>query len=343
MRCGYVSDIELIDDFPSKFLVDITRQHRWARGDAQIIGWLGNKVKNKNGRKVKNPVNLLGRYKILDNIVRMFLHPMLLLTLFLAFTGSFEMSVFWICFVILEIAVSILFFLKSKMAKREKGKKDVYYKNLYFGGKSIILRSYIVFVTIPYYSKLYMDAFFRTMYRLLYSHKNLLNWITAEEVEKTVNGDLKNYIRNFSFNIITSIAFIVIGIITNNPLAFLLAAVFLTGPFVLYTVSRTIDYHSVDLKERKIEEIKDLALRTWKYFEDNLCEEYNYLIPDNYQENREEKLDMRTSPTAIGFSLSSIVCAYELEFIDEDKAIDLLGKILTSIESLDKWHGHLYN
>ncbi|MBQ6497272.1 MAG: hypothetical protein IJI58_00980 [Bacilli bacterium] len=343
LRCGYVSDIELIDDFPSKFLVDITRQHRWARGDAQIIGWLGNKVKNKNGRKVKNPVNLLGRYKILDNIVRMFLHPMLLLTLFLAFTGSFEMSVFWICFVILEIAVSILFFLKSKMAKREKGKKDVYYKNLYFGGKSIILRSYIVFVTIPYYSKLYMDAFFRTMYRLLYSHKNLLNWITAEEVEKTVDGSLKNYIRNFSFNIITSIAFIVIGIITNNPLAFLLAAVFLTGPFVLYTVSRTIDYHSVDLKERKIEEIKDLALRTWKYFEDNLCEEYNYLIPDNYQENREEKLDMRTSPTAIGFSLSSIVCAYELEFIDEDKAIDLLGKILTSIESLDKWHGHLYN
>ena len=160
------------------------------------------------------------------------------------------------------------------------------------------------------------------MYRLFYSHKNLLNWITAEEVEKTVNGDLKNYIRNFSFNIFTSFVFIVIGYITNNYLAYLLAAVFLTGPFVLYTVSKTIDYHSVDLKERKIDEIEDLALRTWKYFEDNLCEEYNFLIPDNYQDNREEKLDMRTSPTAIGFSLSSVVCAYELEFIDEEKAIN---------------------
>ena len=48
IRCGYVSDVELLDDFPSKFLVDVTRQHRWARGDTQIIGWLGNKVPNKN-------------------------------------------------------------------------------------------------------------------------------------------------------------------------------------------------------------------------------------------------------------------------------------------------------
>ena len=81
MRCGYVSDIEMIDDFPSKFLTDITRHHRWARGDVQIISWLLGKVRNKNGQKVKNPINLLGKWKILDNIVRMFLHPTLLLIL----------------------------------------------------------------------------------------------------------------------------------------------------------------------------------------------------------------------------------------------------------------------
>ena len=60
------------------------------------------------------------------------------------------------------------------------------------------------------------------------------------------------------------------------------------------------------------------------YFKDNLKEEYNYLIPDNYQENREEKLDMRTSPTAIGFSLTATICAEELGFIDKEKANDLL-------------------
>ena len=344
LRCGYISDIELIDDFPAKFLTDVTRHHRWARGDTQIIGWLRNKVPNKNNRKIANPINLLGKYKILDNIIRMFLNPMLLLILLLCFTGTIEKSIFWILFVVLEIAISIIFFLKSKVTSTKNiGKKNVYYRNLYFGGKSLLLRSYIVFATIPYYSKLYMDAFFRTMYRLLYSHKNLLNWITAEEVEKTVDGSLKNYIRNFIFNIIISIVLIAIGVYTKNYLTFIISAIFLSAPFVLYFVSKDINHNQVELKEKKVEKIKELAERTWKYFDDNLTEEYNYLIPDNYQENREEKLDMRTSPTAIGYSLVSVISAYELEFIDKKKAIFLLEKVLSAIDSLEKWHGHLYN
>ena len=178
IRCGYVSDIEFLDDFPSKFLIDVTRQHRWARGDTQIINWLLNKVPNKENKQVKNPITLLGKFKIFDNIFRMFLNPMLLLILFLAFVS--KNTYLWIGLVVLEIAISILFFLKSKMYKRNKDQKEIYYKNIYHGGKSIFLRSYIVFATIPYYSKLYMDAFFRTLYRLFFSHKNLLNWITAE-------------------------------------------------------------------------------------------------------------------------------------------------------------------
>ena len=343
LRCGYISDIELIDDFPAKFLTDVTRHHRWARGDTQIIGWLFNKVPNKNSKKVKNPINLLGKYKILDNIVRMFLNPMLLITLFCAFTGSFKKSLFWVSLVVLDVAVSILFFLRSKVNTKERDKKNVYYKNLYYGGRSLVLRSYIVFATIPYYSKLYMDAFFRTIYRLLISHKNLLNWITAEEVEKTVDGSLKNYIRNFLVNIITAIAFIAIGIVTNNYLAYIIAAIFISAPFVLYMVSKTINHHQIELKPKKIDELEELAKKTWNYFGDNLNEEFNYLIPDNYQENREEKLDFRTSPTAIGYSLTSVISASELGFIDEEKAIDLLKNIIESIDTLKKWHGHLYN
>lgn len=343
IRCGYVSDIEVIDGFPSKFLIDVTRQHRWARGDTQIIGWIGNKVKNKEGKQIKNPINLLGKYKVLDNIIRMFLNPLLLLILILGFTTKGVYPLLWVGVVVLEIAVSIIFFLRSKMARKEKNHKEIYYKNLYFGGKSILLRSYIMFVTIPYYSKLYMDAFFRTLYRLFYSHNNLLNWITAEEVEKTVNGSLKNYIRNFTFNYFVAILFVIISLLTHNYAPLVIALTFISAPLVLYAVSRDINYHELELKEKEVKEVEEIALRTWKYFEDNLKEEFNYLIPDNYQENREEKLDSRTSPTAIGFSLTSVISAYELNFIEREKTVFLLDKILESIESLDKWHGHLYN
>ena len=343
LKCAYVSDVELIDDFPSKFLVDTTRHHRWARGDTQIIGWLFNKVPNKNETKVKNPINLLGKYKILDNIVRMFLYPMMLIILLLSFTLSKRMSYVWILLVVLELAISVIFFLRSKMTIKERHMKRIYYRKLFFGGKSILVRSYINFINIPFYTYLYMDAFFRTMYRLLISHKNLLNWITAEEVTKTVNGSLLNYIRNYISNIVVSIIFIVIGFFTGNIAGYILAFVFLTAPFILYYVSREIDHNKINLTSNKIDDIKDIAKNTWKYFEDNLKPEYNYLIPDNYQENREDRLDNRTSPTAIGFSLTSIVSAYELEFIDQEKAVFLLGKVLKSIDELDKWHGHLYN
>ena len=343
LRCGFVSDIEVIDGFPSKFLIDVTRQHRWARGDTQIIGWIKNKVPNKNNNKVKNPVNLLGKFKILDNIIRMFLYPMLLLMLLLSFSGSLKKSLFWITLVVLEIAISIIFFLRSNMVRKGKNIKAVYYKNLYYGGKSLIFRAYIVLATVPYYSKLYMDAFFRTLYRLFISHKNLLNWITAEEVEKTVNGSLKNYIKNFSINYVFAAIFIVIGVLKANPLAYLIALVFISAPFVLYFVSSDIDHTQIELSDKKVDNIKDLAEKTWQYFADGLQEKYNYLIPDNYQDNREEKMDLRTSPTAIGYSLTSVVCAEELGFIDKEKAIDYLEKILTSLDSLEKWHGHLFN
>ena len=345
LRCGYVSDIELIDDFPSKFLTDITRHHRWARGDVQIISWLLGKVKNKQGKKVKNPINLLGKWKILDNIVRMFLHPTLLLILLCAVIFDSVNPYIWVGFVVLEIAIPVIFFLRNNLYGRNnnKEKTTIYYKRLFFGGKSLLLRCYIVLATLPFYTKLYMDAFFRTLYRLFISHKNLLNWITAEEVEKTVKGDLKSYLRNFIPNLIVAFLLIIVFIVNKNINALVLALVFLSAPFVLHKVSQDIDHNRVELKDKKVDEIKEVAYRTWLYFKENLKEEYSYLIPDNYQENREVKLDYRTSPTAIGYSLTSVVSAFELDFIELDEAVLLLGKILNSIDSLEKWHGHLYN
>ena len=99
----------------------------------------------------------------------------------------------------------------------------------------------------------------------------------------------------------------------------------------------------MELKNKEIDNVKELAKRTYMYFKDNLLEEYSYLIPDNYQDNREQKLDLRTSPTSIGYSLLALVCGYELGIDGRDYVVDMIGKVLNSINSLKKWHGHLYN
>ena len=345
LRCGYVCDIELVDDFPSKFLTDTTRHHRWARGDVQIIGWLLPFVRNKEGKKVKNPINLLGKWKIFDNIVRMFLYPTLLLVLLFAVFFGIENPLWWIGLVVLEIAVPVLFFLQSKVYHRDgkKEKATIYYKNLLFGGKSLFLRSYILLATLPFYSKLYLDAFFRTIYRLVISHNNLLNWVTAEDAAKNTDSSIASYLKKFTFHLVFSFILLMIGLVTFNVYACILAIIFITAPFVLYYVSLDLNPQRIELKDKEIEEVKEIAYRTWCYFKDNLKSEYHYLIPDNYQENREEKLDLRASPTGIGFSLLSIVSAVELEFITYEEACELISNILKTVDSLEKWHGHLYN
>lgn len=342
LRTGYVSDIELIDDFPSSFLTDTTRHHRWARGDTQILYWLFNKVKNKNNKIVKNPLNLFSKFKILDNIIRMFLMPSLLLVLILSICFGKVNSLYFLGFVLLEIAFSIISFITDKMTFKSNKTMHVYYKNLLVGGKSIVLQAIITFACIPYYSKLYMDAFFRTLYRLFISHKNLLNWVTFEDTVKNTKNGFSNYIKKFIVNYIFGIIFLIIGLLYNNISAHIISILFILAPVILYFVSLDIN-KNITISDNKKDKLITMAMDTWKYFLDNLVEEYNYLIPDNYQENREIKLDMRTSPTAIGYSLVSIVSAYEMEFINKDCALSLIKNILESVDTLEKYQGHLYN
>jgi cyclic beta-1,2-glucan synthetase len=39
-RCGLVSDVEVFDDFPARYHAYARREHRWARGDWQLLPWL---------------------------------------------------------------------------------------------------------------------------------------------------------------------------------------------------------------------------------------------------------------------------------------------------------------
>src|SRR5207245_10628544 len=43
-RSGLVSDIEVVEEFPARYDVAAARQHRWARGDWQLLPWLLGRV-----------------------------------------------------------------------------------------------------------------------------------------------------------------------------------------------------------------------------------------------------------------------------------------------------------
>ncbi len=70
VRSGLVSDIHVYESYPSRYFADLSRRHRWIRGDWQIAAWICSFVPGANEKSPRNPISLLSRYKIFDNLRR---------------------------------------------------------------------------------------------------------------------------------------------------------------------------------------------------------------------------------------------------------------------------------
>ena len=148
-----------------------------------------------------------------------------------------------------------------------------------------------------------------------------------------------------AMNILAGVISIGLGLLKSNMFAVLLGLWWIFIPAIMWYISKKIEKEQAinQLNNEEKAYVLEIGKKTWDFFEKYLTEENNYLIPDNYQEDRKEKTVSRTSSTNIGLSLLAVISAYDLQYITLEKAIDCLSKIIHSIESLAKWNGHLYN
>ncbi|MBQ7062034.1 MAG: hypothetical protein IJM88_01935 [Bacteroidales bacterium] len=355
IRCGLINDLELFDDNPSNYLDDAKRHHRWTRGDWQIIGWLRNKVRNERGERVPNQVNTIGRWKIFDNLRRSVLSLAVLVIVLAGYglgmlRGGEGLDGFWyVLAALLVVASPIVFFILGQITKMPKfGRRYHYYTTLMRGFKVIIYRSLVQFALIPKEAWMYTDALIRACYRMWFSHRNLLNWITSDEAAKSTKGTLGDYCVKFWFNYVCAAALVLLGVAGHASLlgwigiAFC-AAMWIGAPLLMYWLGRKFEQDKKSLTAAEKEEVRQLAKDTWHFFDTLIVEESHYLIPDNYQLNRESKTDYKTSPTNIGYSLTAVVSAAELGFITQEEAVSRIGHIIDTVAQLDKWNGHLFN
>ncbi len=345
LRCADVLDADFMDDFPTKFLVDASRRSRWARGDFQIIGWLKNNVRNEQNKKVKNPISLISKWKIFDNIRRALINLFLviIIILSLAVPNNNSLLVFLLCLLVIVSPVMACI-LEQFSIKQLKVSYFKYHNLLIYGNKATLVRIISTFAFIPYDTYLYISSFVKSAYRMLVSKKKLLNWITSEDAEKYTDSSYKNIIKQFWPNYLVSIIIIILSYFnSHNIIGYTLVFIFLLGPIMAYLLSKDIvdNKKTITIDDKKY--LEDLARETWHFFSDNMNPGNNYLIPDNYQINRDYKADNKTSSTNIGLSLVSIVSACELGFINEEEAISMLNNVINTINKLAKWNGHLYN
>ena len=69
-RAGLVSDIEVVEEFPSRYDVAAARQHRWSRGDWQLLPWILGRGDAAGDDRGSGTLPLIGLWKMLDNLRR---------------------------------------------------------------------------------------------------------------------------------------------------------------------------------------------------------------------------------------------------------------------------------
>ena len=343
LRAGLASDIEVQDGFPKNYIAYMKRSHRWYRGDMQIIRWL---------ISPKSKLNLLSKWKIFDNLRRPLLDVVALIAIILSCFVSTK--VFAATCLLVFVAINfgdVISIFDILLFGKVRHSKEVQYIPIIHGIDAVFLTMCFNFVTVPYKSYICLNAFIKSIYRMLISHKNLLQWTTGEMLDKTSKNTLRYYYFNMSPNVIVGafVAFISflpssMGLDLYFDFKILIGISMIIAPIFAYLLGKDHLFgRRKKLDKKGNDDVIEIARRTWQFFDSMMSDVNNYLPTDNYQEDRRYKIVNRTSSTNIGFALLSIIDAYDLKFIDVNECIDRLQKVFSTILKLEKWNGHLYN
>ena len=353
LRCGLATDILLMDGYPCKYNSFMQRLHRWIRGDWQIIGWLRKNRIDAKGRKEKNPLNTLSKFKIWDNLRRSLFEVTIVITLGLGIFLSYLHTVLGLSLIaisLLSLWLPNLLEIGQKIVSKKEGeKREKTFTPIVNGIKGSLLRGILNLAFLPDKAYISLNAIIKTLYRKLMSHQNLLEWTTAEEAEKMAKTDYWSYYQNMVANVLLGFLGLLLAFETKSVigqiLLLLLGLLWLSGPFLACYISRETKEKTLEEKLTKEEQdyLMKIGRETWQYFKDTLTLHNHYLPPDNYQEGRKEKFVSRTSSTNIGLALLAVISSYDMGYETLENTINLLEKMLETIEKLGKWNGHLYN
>jgi len=350
-RVALVSDIELVDEYPSSVLAHARRQHRWIRGDWQILLWLFPFVPTRHGLK-RNSFPLISRWKILDNLRRSLVAPMLLALLVAGWTSLPGAHWFWTT-TVLAVMASQLLPLAAQMlvGPRRAQSSAVFWRNLRHDTAIAVAQVVLAVTFLAYHAWDTAHAIVLTLVRLAITRRRLLEWETAASAAARaagVNGGrglLQFAADMMASPIIAGVVAVLVSI--SNPVALSSALPFLTlwtiAPGLAYWLSMPVGPRVRPLTERDRSLLRTTTRKTWRYYESFVTAADGWLPPDNYQEGDEPRLARRTSPTNIGMALLSTLAAHDLGYVTTETLVHRLDRMLTTLEGLERHEGHLLN
>ena len=344
-RSGLITDVQLYEEYPLSYDTDMQRRHRWIRGDWQIGRWVLPFVPGHERKLHKNPLSLLSRWKIFDNLRRSLIPLCLLLLLLFGWTIS-SVAWFWTLMVtiiiILPSLVNFIWELYNKPAD------VILIQHLAYTSRSAFnnfIQQMLNLAFLPYEVYSNIDAILRTLWRMFFSHKKLLEWNPYSRIQKRKNSILKSYITMWFEPVFAILVYIYLTLYNFNVV--LIALPFLTSwmaaPLIAFAINRPLSPDKMTISEGQTIYLRMLARKIWSFFEKFVTAEDNWLPPDNYQEEPVERIAHRTSPTNIGLSLLSNLTAYDFGYITTLQLIERTTNTIDTMQRMERYRGHLYN
>ncbi|HEX3871682.1 MAG TPA: cyclic beta 1-2 glucan synthetase, partial [Pirellulales bacterium] len=346
-RSALLSDVTLYEDHPSRYGTDIDRRHRWMRGDWQIASWLFPSVSGRHSRRVGNPISALSWWKIFDNLRRS-LVPVAMLTLllvswFISTATAIASLVFLIVVVVLPALLSALIDIQRKPIDLPP------LMHLRATAQSLsraLAQGLFTLICLPYEAYVSLDAIVRTWVRVGWTKRKLLEWKTAGDSERGTQGSLVDTVR--SMMPAPALAILMVSALAilhpdTLPIAALLLGLWFASPVVAWWLSRPIRPKAAHLTEPQWIFLNKLARNTWRYFEMFVTADDNWLPPDNVQQNPDQVVAPRTSPTNIGMGLLADLASYDFGYSSASQLLDRTEKTLRTLARMDRYRGHFFN
>jgi cyclic beta-1,2-glucan synthetase len=356
VRAGLLSDVQLYEDYPISYHADVSRRQRWVRGDWQLVSWLGHRVPDNDCETAarhsqKTPLSFLSQWKLFDNLRRSLVPTALLLLLLLGWImlPRSSLATLWVIGVILTpmlcAATLDAFRIPEEVLLRQ---------HLHESGKT--LRRQLILLAfelacLPHEAYFSLAAIARTLWRTVVSHQHLLEWNPSSEVERTTAsraaGSLsRSYCWMWPCPVLAVLASCSLAALNPGQLwlASPILLLWLVAPAITWWSGRPLPARKPShLSVTQIGFLRGVARRTWAFFDECVVAAQNWLPPDNYQEDRPDRLALRTSPTNMGLALLANLAAHDFGYITGSAMLERCKQTLAVMGELQRYRGHFFN
>ena len=331
LRSGIVSSVTFSDSTPKNKVSYNKRLHRWIRGDVQALAF------------AEKPLDALSVFKLYDNVRRAsvpaFAILALLFSVFLGEKAVLIIAVAALAYILLPFVSSLLDFAAELPRRLIHDSFTLRHVSRISAPLASSLRTALYEISsLLDRAILFADAALKSFVRMKFTHRKLLEWTTAAE------GDMyRGLLSDYTIRMLPDIFAGTVLMLMPYAVLRVIGLAFFCLPFWSWRMGKPYKKQENRISKKSEERIRRDVSAMWRFFADNVTEEDNFLPPDNVEFSPEIKTAHRTSPTNIGLYMASVLCARDFGLISSAELYSRLSDTVSSVNSLSKWHGHLYN